>query len=268
PGVGYRNLMVWSGGNPDFSATPPHDITGKPSAPHFPTGPGAGEIARLMRLSRQCLADHPINRDRRARGLKPANSIWLWGQGRAPQMVKIADRFNIRGGVISAVDLLNGIGVYAGLKVIRVAGATGYIDTDYAGKAREALRALGELDLVFVHVEAPDEMGHEGNLRGKVRSIEDFDEKVIGTVLNGMDHLGPMRIAVLSDHPTPISTMTHASDPSPFAVLSSVREENQGLGGTFGESAAKRSGNLVSPGYQFMDLFIGDWRRFVENKTR
>jgi 2,3-bisphosphoglycerate-independent phosphoglycerate mutase len=183
-------------------------------------------------------------------------------------MVKSADRFNIHGGVISAVDLLNGIGVYAGLKVIRVAGATGYIDTDYAGKAREALRALGELDLVFVHVEAPDEMGHEGNLKGKVRSIEDFDEKVVGTVLNGMDHLGPMRIAVLSDHPTPISTMTHASDPSPFAVLSSVREENQGLGGTFGESAAKRSGNLVSPGYQFMDLFIGDWRRFVENKTR
>ncbi len=268
PGVGYRNLMVLSGGNPDFSATPPHDITGKPSASHLPQGPGAGEITRLMRLSRQCLADHPVNKDRRARGLRPANSIWLWGQGRAPQMVKISDRFHIRGGVISAVDLLNGIGVYAGLKAIRVAGATGYTDTDYAGKAREALAALRELDLVFVHVEAPDEMGHEGNVKGKVRAIEDFDEKVVGTVLKGMDSLGPMRIAVLSDHPTPISTRTHAPDPSPFAVWSSVREENQGRGDSFGEAAAKRSGNLVSPGHRFMEAFIGDWKRFVLEGVR
>lgn len=267
PGVGYRHLMVWKDGNPELVATPPHDITGQGIGPYLPRGKGSEEINRLMRRSAEFLADHPVNRERTSRGAKPATSIWLWGQGRAPRMQKITERFRIRGGVISAVDLLNGIGVYAGLEVLSVVGATGYTDTNYRGKAEKALAALAELDLVFVHVEAPDEMGHEGNVEGKVRSIEDFDEHVVGTVLRGMESLRPYRIVVLSDHPTPIKKRTHVGDPSPFAVLSSHAEENQNRRWAFGERDAGRSGNIISPGYLLMEAFIGDWRRFARKNT-
>jgi 2,3-bisphosphoglycerate-independent phosphoglycerate mutase len=268
PGVGYRNLMVWKGGRADLTATPPHDITGQPTAPHRPRGSGSDEINRLMRLSQEFLVDHPLNLARKARGLNPATSIWLWGQGGAPRMQKITDRFHIRGGVISAVDLLNGIGIYAGLEVLHVDGATGYTDTNYRGKAEKALSSLRELDLVFVHVEAPDEMGHEGNIEGKVKSIEDFDEKVVGTILQGIDGLGPFRIAVLSDHPTPIILKTHAADPSPFAVFSSIKTENQARGYSFGERMAAGTGNLISPGHLLMETLIAKWRPFVEKNAR
>ena len=268
PGVGYRHLMVWKGGDPVLVTIPPHDITGKGIEQYLPQGPESEKLKCLIRRSWELLADHPVNRERVARGLKPATSIWLWGQGKAPRMRKITERFQIRGGVISAVDLLNGIGVYAGLEVLTVAGATGYKDTNYRGKAEKALAALKELDLVFVHVEAPDEMGHEGNLEGKVQSIEDFDEKVVGTVLRGMECMKPFRIAVLSDHPTPISTKTHAGDPSPFAVLSSIGNENQGRGISFGERGARRTGNVISPGYLLMETFIGNWRSFVRKNSR
>ena len=267
PGVGYRHLMVWKGGNPELVTTPPHDITGQGIGPYLPRGKGSEEINRLMRRAAEFLADHAVNRDRTSRGAKPATSIWLWGQGRAPHMQKITERFRIRGGVISAVDLLNGIGVYAGLEVLSVVGATGYTDTNYRGKAEKALAALRELDLVFVHVEAPDEMGHEGNVEGKVRSIEDFDEHVVGTVLRGIESLKPYRIVVLSDHPTPISKRTHVGDPSPFAVLSSHTEENQNGRWAFGEGDARRSGNIISPGYLLMEAFIGDWRSFARKNT-
>ncbi len=267
PGVGYRHLMVWKGGDPDLVTTPPHDITGKGIIRYLPSGPGSETINRLMRRSWELLAGHPINRERVARGLKPATSIWLWGQGKAPRMRKITERFQIRGGMISAVDLLNGIGVYAGLEVLTVPGATGYTDTNYRGKAEKALAALRELDLVFVHVEAPDEMGHEGNVEGKVQSIEDFDEKVVGTVLQGMESMKPFRIAVLSDHPTPISKKTHVGDPSPFVVLSSLSAENQCRGISFGEREAARTGNIISPGHLLMETFIENWSSFIGKKA-
>jgi 2,3-bisphosphoglycerate-independent phosphoglycerate mutase len=231
-------------------------------------GKGAEPIIRLMRLSREFLKEHPVNKQRKEKGLKPATTIWLWGQGRAPRIRKMTERFQIRGGMISAVDLLNGIGIYAGMEILAVEGATGYTDTNYRGKAEKTLSALKELDLVFVHVEAPDEMGHEGNMEGKIKAIEDFDEKVVGTVLRGIDYLGPFRIAVLSDHPTPLVLKTHAGDPSPFAVLSSNRLENQDQGIGFGEGAAGRANNLISPGYLFMETFIGNWRSFVEKNAR
>ncbi len=268
PGVGYRHLLVWKGGEAGLTVTPPHDITGKATNPYLPQGQGAEQISLLMRLSREFLADHPVNRERRERGLKPVTSIWLWGQGKAPRMQKIVDRFHIRGGVISAVDLLNGIGVNAGLEVLAVAGATGYTDTNYQGKAEKALSALKELDLVFIHVEAPDEMGHEGNIEGKVKAIDDFDAKVVGTVLQGMGSDEPFRIAVLSDHPTPLSLKTHVGDPSPFAVLSSCKDENQNRGGVFGERAAAGAGNIISPGHLFMEIFISNWRRFIAKNSR
>lgn len=268
PGVGYRHLLVWKEGVSELKTTPPHDITGKSIGPYLPSGRGADKIIRLIQLSRDLLTDHRVNRERLSRGLKAATAIWLWGQGRAPRMQKITERFHLRGGVISAVDLLNGIGICAGLEVLPVEGATGYTDTNYVGKAQKALAALGKLDLVFVHVEAPDEMGHEGDVEGKIRAIEDFDEKVVGTILRGIPRFGDFRVAALSDHPTPIRLKTHAADPSPFAVLASRNEENQNKGIPFGEKAARRSGNLISPGYRFMENFVGDWRRFLEQNTR
>ena len=267
PGVGYRHLLVWKGGEVGITATPPHDITGKATGPYLPQGEGADAIRRLMYLSGDFLANHPVNQDRRKRGMKPATNVWLWGQGRAPRLQKITERFQIRGGMISAVDLLNGIGVYAGLKVLSVNGATGYTNTNYAGKAEKALSALEELDLVFIHVEAPDEMGHEGNLQGKIKAIEDFDEKVVGKILHGIPRFGDFRVAVLSDHPTPIRLKTHTADPSPIAILYSSDSENQAQGIAFGESEARGSGNLISPGHRFMENFIGNGRRLFEQNT-
>lgn len=267
PGVGYRHLLVWKGGESELTVTPPHDITGKPISPYLPQGRGAEQVNLLMRRSREFFTDHPVNRKRREQGLKPVTSIWLWGHGKAPRMQKIMDRFQIHGGMISAVDLLNGIGVNAGLEVLSVPGATGYTDTNYLGKAERALSALKDLDLVFVHVEAPDEMGHEGNAEGKIKAIEDFDAKIVGTVLQGMGSGEPFRIAVLSDHPTPLSRKTHVADPSPFAVLSSWRRENQVKGVSFGEREAAKTGNIISPGHLFMEMFISNWRSFIAKNS-
>ena len=264
PGVSYRHLLVWKGGPASAEATPPHDIIGKTIKDYLPKGEKAEEINRLMQISRDILKDHPVNSKRIGEGKNPANSIWLWGQGRAPKMDLLTEKYNLKGGIISAVDLLNGIGVYAGLEVIHVEGATGYIDTNYVGKAQKALETLKEMDFIFIHVESTDEMGHEGNLEGKIKAIEDFDEMVVGTVLNQIHTLGAFKIMVLSDHPTPISLRTHSSDPSPFAVLSSVDGENLGNSKSYGETSAKNGGILVSPGHLLIEHFINNWRGFIE----
>lgn len=263
PGVGYRHLLVWRGGDASPKTTPPHDITAREVAPYLPTGGENDVLLDLMARSKPVLQDHPVNRDRLAKGKKAANAIWPWGQGKAPAMVPMTEKYQLRGGVISAVDLLNGIGVYAGLDVLHVEGATGYIDTNYRGKGKKALECLKDRDFVFVHVEAPDEMGHEGNVYGKIKAIEDFDELVVGTVLNGLSAFDTWRVLVLCDHPTPIALKTHVADPSPFVVLSSSAKENRKNGAGYSEREAKNSGILVSPGYQLMDVFIRDWSRFV-----
>ncbi|MFH1079060.1 MAG: cofactor-independent phosphoglycerate mutase [Pseudomonadota bacterium] len=268
PGISYRHLLVWRNGKDTVETTPPHDITGQMTTTYRIKGNDAEKLVGLMRQSQVFLKKHPVNLARQAAGKRPATSIWLWGQGRAPRMVRLTDQYQLRGGVISAVDLLNGIGVCAGLEVIRVPGATGFTDTNYIGKAQAALKALKDLDFMFVHVEAPDEMGHAGNLEGKIHAIEDFDEKVVGTVIKGLTDFDDYRILVLSDHPTPLAIKTHASDPSPFAVLSSVEKENMSCGAAFSESVARAGGILVSPGYRLMNLFIRDWRRFIEEKRQ
>jgi 2,3-bisphosphoglycerate-independent phosphoglycerate mutase len=267
PGVGYRHLLVWKNGLGGMETTPPHDITGREIKGFFPRGEGAPHLNDLMRLAHDFLRDHPVNKDLIKIGKKPANAIWLWGQGRAPQIVPLTLKYNLKGGMISAVDLLNGIGIYAGLKVIPVEGATGYTDTNYLGKAKNALAALRELDFMFLHVEAPDEMGHEGNLEGKIKAIEDFDEKIVGPILAGMPKFGAFRVMVLSDHPTPVALMTHGSEPSPFAVYSSRDDENMARGRSFGETAAREEGILISPGHLLMNYFIRDWSRFVHEKS-
>ncbi|MEN6317231.1 MAG: cofactor-independent phosphoglycerate mutase [Syntrophaceae bacterium] len=268
PGVSYRHLCVWKDGKHRLETTPPHDITGKAIEKYLPRGDGEEEINSLMERSQIMLMEHPVNRRRIAEGKKPASSIWLWGQGRVPKFVKLTDKYGLQGGMISAVDLLNGIGIYAGLKVLRVDGATGYTDTNYLGKARMALDSLKEIDFIFIHVEAPDEMGHEGNIEGKVKAIEDFDEKIVGAVLNEIHGLAPFRLMVLSDHPTPIRLKTHVSDPSPFAIMSSREGENLKNGSAFNESSARKSDVIISPGYSLMDKFITNWSGFIEEKSR
>ncbi len=263
PGVGYRHLLVLRGAAGSPRTTPPHDIPGKPIAPYLPQGDAAQEILGLMRAAADILRDHPVNGARLSQGKKPANSIWLWGQGGKPQMSPLTEKYGLTGGVISAVDLLNGLGIYAGLKPLRVKGATGYIDTNYEGKAAMALDALKFMDFVFLHLEAPDEMGHEGNAKGKIMAIEFFDEKIVGPILTRIRELGEYRILVLSDHPTPIDVKTHVGDPSPFAVLSSRREENLARGPKFTEAQAAAAGLVVSPGHLLMDNFIRDWSAFL-----
>ncbi len=263
PGVSFRHLMVWKNGKAGMSTTPPHDITNRVITDSLPWGEGADFINQLMLSSQEYLLSHPVNLSRVSEGKKPASSIWLWGQGKKPQMNKITDQYQLAGAMISAVDLLHGIGRYAGLTSIKVPGATGYIDTDYLAKAQYAIRALSEVDFVFVHVEAPDAMGHEGNLQGKIQAIEDFDAKVVGPILKAMPQYGEYRIMVASDHPTPISLMTHTSDPSPFAILSHLEAENQGRNFCFGESSAKKSGVEISPGFKLFNLFIKGWPALI-----
>ncbi|PKN70684.1 MAG: cofactor-independent phosphoglycerate mutase [Deltaproteobacteria bacterium HGW-Deltaproteobacteria-12] len=263
PGVGYRHLFVWRNSLAAPNTTPPHDITGKAIAPYLPQGDNADEINLVMQKASEMLNNHRTNIARLNNGKKAANSIWLWGQGRKPKIIPLASKYGLQGGMISAVDLLNGIGVIAGLKIIRVPGATGYIDTNYEGKAKAALDALNFMDFIFVHLEAPDEMGHEGNAEGKIEAIENFDEKIVGTILNNIRSFGDFRVLVLSDHPTPLDLKTHSGDPSPFAVLSSRKEENKESGDPYNEITAKKSGILISPGYLLMDKFIQDWRVFV-----
>jgi len=265
PGVGYRHLFVWRNAPASPETIPPHDITGQPIASYLPRGNFAEEINSVMLKAGDILKKHHINIKRLDNNKKPANFIWLWGQGKTPQIVSLTEKYGLRGGMISAVDLLNGIGFFAGLKIIRVPGATGYIDTDYNGKARAALDALKFMDLVFIHLEAPDEMGHEGNAEGKIKAIELFDEKIVGTILNNINTFGDYRLMVLSDHPTPLDLKTHVGDPSPFAVLSSLKDENKAPGLPFNEISAKESSILVSPGYLLMEKFIKDWKIFVNS---
>ena len=264
PGVGYRHLFVWRDAPSSPETTAPHDITGKTIASYLPRGDSAQEINSIMQRAGEILINHTVNAQRQKAGKKQANSIWLWGQGKKPQMVPLTQKYSLQGGMISAVDLLKGIGIIAGLKVFPVEGATGYIDTNYEGKAKMALDILNFMDFVFVHLEAPDEMGHEGNAAGKIQAIELFDEKIVGPILNKIGSFGDYRLLVLSDHPTPLDLKTHVSDPSPFAVLSSRKEENKAAGLPFNEINAKESSILISPGHLLMEKFIKDWRAFID----
>jgi len=202
------------------------------------------------------LKEHPVNLARMEKGLKPANSIWVWGHGRRPQIPTLAERFGVKGSVVCAVDLLKGLGLYAGLEVIDVPGATGYFDTNYRGKAEYGLRELEEKDLVFIHVEAPDEAGHSVDIPKKIETIETFDKEVVGTMLEGLRDSGEYRVMVLPDHATPISLRTHASDPVPFAIYDSRRRRSWPSGMSFDEESVRRSGVAIEHGYQIMDAFM------------
>ena len=219
-GVQYRHLLVWSGGPLALEMQPPHDISGRPVADFLPRGERAAEVRALMERSQAILRDHPVNRARRAAGQRPATQIWLWGHGRAMQLPTYQQLYGLSGGVITAVDLVRGLGRLAGLEIIVVPGATGLIDTNYAGKVEAALDVLNRHDFVFVHVEAPDECGHAGNAQQKTRAIELFDERVVGPIWEELERRGqPYRMILCMDHRTPCATRGHTRDPVPMVRL-------------------------------------------------
>lgn len=219
-GVQYRHLVVWENGPVAPATQPPHDILGQGVAPHLPQGEGAEDLLALMERSKAVLADHPVNRARVERGEVPVTQIWLWGQGRAMRLPGYRELYGLEGTVITAVDLVRGLGVLAGLDTPVVEGATGWIDTNYAGKVRAALDALVSQDFVYVHVEAPDECGHVGDARLKTDAITAFDHQVVGPLLHAMEERGePYRLLVTMDHRTPIEIRGHSAEPVPLATL-------------------------------------------------
>jgi 2,3-bisphosphoglycerate-independent phosphoglycerate mutase len=255
PGISYRHLLVFNGSCAGAVCDAPHDYTGEPVDAHLPRGEGHERLTKMIKRSWKLLGGHPVNRKRAAEGKNQANSIWPWGQGRAPAMPPFKEKYGLTGSVISAVDLIKGLGASAGLEVINVPGATGYFDTDYSAKARYALKSLEEKDFVFIHVEAPDEAGHEGMAEEKIKAIEDLDEKVVGPMLDGLRRLGDFRLMVLPDHPTPLSIKTHARDPVPYVIYDSTRI---GKTGKAYDESSMANGLFIGQGYRLMDLFIND----------
>jgi 2,3-bisphosphoglycerate-independent phosphoglycerate mutase len=254
PGVSYRNLLVLMAGA-EAVCTPPHDIMDQPIEDYLPRGKDSELLIELMEATRPVLASHPVNKKRVADGERPANMIWLWGQGPAPSMPTFQDRFGLRGAMISAVDLLKGIGTYAGLEVIDVPGATGDIDTNYAGKVQAALGALMHLDFVYLHIEAPDEAGHEGDVELKVKAIELFDQNVVGPMIQGLKESGAdWRALLLPDHATPICLRTHTREPVPFAMMGEGIEPD-GVK-SFDEDEARRGRHGVVEGFGLLEMLL------------
>jgi 2,3-bisphosphoglycerate-independent phosphoglycerate mutase len=255
PGVSYRHLLVWRGGRADLTITPPHDVTGQPVSGYWQVYDEVDELKALMESARQVLATQELNRQLTSQGKRAGNAIWLWGQGVTPIMPSLNDRFGIYGVVISAVDLLKGLGICVGLEAVSVPGATGYLDTNYAGKVAAAMEALQERDLVYLHVEAPDEASHEGNLKLKIEAIEAFDSQVVGAALEACRELARVRFMVITDHLTPIRIRTHARGLVPFAICELPGGQVGALQG-FCEKSAASTGLRIKPGHTLMEAFI------------
>ncbi|MCX7841604.1 MAG: cofactor-independent phosphoglycerate mutase [Clostridia bacterium] len=256
PGISYRHCMVWVYGPQGFKLTPPHDILERKISQYLPQGEHSAALIEMMVKSHSFLKDHPVNKARIERGLKPANSIWLWGEGKKPSIPSFYEKFGIKGSVISAVDLIKGIGLCSGLKSIDVEGATGNIHTNFIGKAKAALKELEEgQDFVYVHIEAPDECGHRFEIENKVKSIELIDDQVVGTILKGIEKYDDYKVLILPDHPTPLSLRTHTSDPVPYIIYRKNFERVSGVQG-YDEFQAKSTGVFIEQGYNLMEYFI------------
>ena len=257
PGVSYRHCLVWDGGSTDVTLTPPHDILGKSTADYLPKGEGAERLLKLMRDSAELLRDHPVNAARRAAGKNTADSLWIWGEGTKPAIPDFRALRGLKGAVISAVDLLKGIGISGGMESIDVEGATGTLTTNFDGKAEAAIDAFRRgADYVFIHMEAPDECGHQADIEGKVRSIELIDEKVVGRLLRELPAVcGEFSMLVMPDHPTPISIRTHSSDPIPFMIYRSGRDCGNGAE-KYDEDSAAKTGLFVGSGAELTERFL------------
>lgn len=256
PGVSYRHLMIWSNGQTEIECIPPHDIIGKDVVDYLPIGKGEDLIRKLMMKSVDILENHPVNRERIRNNKNPGNSIWLWGQGRKPVLPTFRERYSIEGALVSAVDLTRGLGIYAGFEILQVPGITGYLDTNYEGKAMASLEALKKVDIVYIHVEAPDEAGHSGNYKDKLKAIEDFDSRVVGPVMKGVREFDEYRILIMPDHPTPVELRTHTGEPVPFVILDSRHRKNN-INAAFNEDILNRDDVMVfEEGHKLMDYFI------------
>lgn len=255
-GTSYRHLLVWDGGSTNVTLTPPHDISDKKITEYLPKGEGADILLEIMKKSHELLTNHPINLDRIARGLNPANSLWVWGEGTKPMLSTFTEKFGIKGTMISAVDLLKGIGNGTKMDVIEVPGATGNLDTNFDGKAEAAIKAFENgTDFVYIHMEAPDECGHHGDAEGKITSIELIDEKVVKPVVDYLKSTGEnFRVLITPDHPTPIALKTHVRDAIPFFIYDSRIATGSGLDYT--EENAKTTGLYIEPGYKLMERFL------------
>ncbi len=250
-GVSYRHCLVVANGTTELGAlTPPHDISGKKIAGYLSASENAAELIRMMKESYAFLMAHPVNKARMEKGLRPANSIWLWGEGRKPALENFFTLHGKKAGVVSAVDLIKGIGICAGMQTVDVPGATGYIDTNFEGKAAAAKRLFDEgCDLVYLHIEAPDECGHRGEAENKKNAIERIDARVLADMLAYLKAQGDFRILIMPDHPTPLKTMTHCSDAVPYLLYDSRRSLG---GGTFTEKGAAATGNYIDFGPAIM----------------
>ncbi|MCM8771314.1 MAG: cofactor-independent phosphoglycerate mutase [Candidatus Omnitrophica bacterium] len=258
PGVSYRNLALFKGsiakGLEKVQCKPPHDITGQSISKNLPKGEGVKILIELMQRSRELLAGHEVNQVRIDLGENPANMIWLWGQGKKPAMPTFKEKFGLAGSIVSAVDLIKGLGRILGLEVLNVKGATGYYDTNYTGKAEAAIKSLKNKDFVFLHVEAPDEAGHNGDLREKILAIERFDKFVVGAFLKAFKDKEKFRLLVLPDHATPLKVKTHVADIVCFGIYGKGIEA--GNFSNYSENAAKKSNLVFQKGNELMEYFI------------
>lgn len=253
-GVSYRHLLVFKGLDFDVQTYPPHDNIGTPVDKILPRGKGAETLIELMARSQQLFSAHDINLIRKDLGENQVSSIWLWGQGKRAQMERFQKRFGLRGAAITAVDLVRGLAKLIGFDLINVPGATGFVDTDYRGKGAAAVEALDEYDIVFVHIEAPDEAGHTGNAAMKKQAIEQIDENIVAPVLDYIQKMDSWRMLVMPDHPTPVETGAHSPDPVPFAMVGTGVKGI--LNTTFSEANAAQSGFRIDNGFELMEYFL------------
>lgn len=257
-GVSYRHCLIWKNATDTYNFNRPHDILGRRIGEYLPNDEEGKPFYELMRASYDVLSDHPVNRQRKERGLRPANSIWLWSPGKKPALPSFKEKWGLSGTVISAVDLIKGIAICAGMETVDVEGATGNVHTNYTGKANAAIEAFdGGRDLVFLHVEAPDECGHRAEIENKVRSIELIDEKILTPVYEYLAGTGDdFKLLLLPDHPTPLAMRTHSPDPVPFMMYSSLTDYN----GTdcFTEQTAAEKNDFIPDGSHLMDMLTSE----------
>lgn len=262
PGVSYRNLLLWRGAQQpapfsrDTRTTPPHDLTDKPVIDDYPRGPGSDVLTRLMAESVALFADHPVNMARRKAGKLPATNVWLWGLGQAPVLRPFAEVYGKNGAMITAVDLLRGLAALIGWRRIEVPGATGYIDTDYAAKGRYAIEALGNTDIICVHVEATDEASHQGDAAAKLEALQQIDRYIVAPLHEALKKQGDYRIMVTPDHPTPLRTKTHSHGAVPFALCGTGIAADAST--TYDEPTAGRSSLAFDEGWRLMRHFLVD----------
>ncbi len=258
PGFSYRHCLVWHQGNADIgNLTPPHDISGKVVGEYLKSFENVPELLSMMKKSVEILKNHPVNIARIKEGKRPANSIWLWGQGTAPSLDLFEEKYGKKGAVVSAVDLIKGIGICAGMKVCEVDGATGYVDTNFDGKVSAALNELENgADFAYLHFEAPDECGHRGEMENKIKSIELIDKKVLAVLRSELEKYDNYRLLILPDHPTPLATMTHEMDPVPFILYDRKADKENNSQFCASEETAKKTGVYIEKGSDLMNILL------------